>query len=80
MLSRSVCPYDCPDACGLLITVENGQAIAVAGDPAHPVTRGFICGKMQLYQQTVHSPQAPEDTAAADRPQGERAVFTHLLG
>ena len=25
---RSVCPYDCPDACSLLVEVENGQAQA----------------------------------------------------
>jgi anaerobic selenocysteine-containing dehydrogenase len=30
---KSVCPYDCPDACGLLIYVENGRVVKVAGDP-----------------------------------------------
>ncbi|MDD2733767.1 MAG: molybdopterin-dependent oxidoreductase [Desulfuromonadaceae bacterium] len=54
---RSVCPYDCPDACGLLVTVENGRATAVTGDPDHPVTRGLLCAKMNQYQQTVHSPR-----------------------
>ncbi len=54
---RSVCPYDCPDACGLLVTVENGRATAVAGDPDHPVTRGLLCPKMAHYEQTVHSPR-----------------------
>lgn len=52
---RSVCPYDCPDACGLLVTVENGRAISVVGDPDHPVTRGLLCPKMNHYEQTVHS-------------------------
>ncbi|MHB8120735.1 MAG: molybdopterin-dependent oxidoreductase [Desulfuromonadaceae bacterium] len=55
--TRSVCPYDCPDACGLLISVENGRATAVSGDPDHPVTRGLICPKMGHYEQTVHSPR-----------------------
>ncbi len=55
--TRSVCPYDCPDACGLLVTVENGRAIAVTGDPDHPVTRGLLCPKMGHYEQTVHSPR-----------------------
>lgn len=54
---RSVCPFDCPDACGLLVTVENGRAISVCGDPAHPVTRGLLCPKMGHYEQTVHSPR-----------------------
>ena len=55
--TRSVCPYDCPDACGLLVTVKNGRAIAVSGDPGHPVTRGLLCSKMAHYEQTVHSPR-----------------------
>jgi anaerobic selenocysteine-containing dehydrogenase len=54
---RSVCPYDCPDACGLLVVVENGRAVSVVGDPDHPVTRGLLCPKMGHYEQTVHSPR-----------------------
>lgn len=54
---RSVCPYDCPDACGLLVTVANGYAVQVVGDPAHPVTKGVLCSKMNHYEQTVHSPR-----------------------
>ncbi|NTV49893.1 MAG: molybdopterin-dependent oxidoreductase [Geobacteraceae bacterium] len=57
VITRSVCPFDCPDACGLLVTVENGRAISVCGDPEHPVTRGLLCPKMVHYQQTVHSPR-----------------------
>ncbi len=54
---RSVCPYDCPDACGLLVQVEDGRAVAVAGDPEHPFTRGALCPKMNRYQDTVHHPE-----------------------
>ena len=54
---RSVCPFDCPDACGLLVTVENGCATGVKGDPDHPVTRGLLCPKMNHYEQSVHSPR-----------------------
>lgn len=56
-VQRSVCPFDCPDACGLLVTVQDGRATAVAGDPDHPVTRGLLCPKMQHYERTVHSPR-----------------------
>lgn len=52
---RSVCPYDCPDSCGLLVDVVNGRAVKVSGDPDHPYTRGLLCGKMQDYEKTVHS-------------------------
>ena len=53
---RSVCPYDCPDACGLLVEVVNGKAVKVSGDPEHPFTRGTLCPKMNHYEKTVHSP------------------------
>ncbi|NWG04544.1 MAG: molybdopterin oxidoreductase family protein [Syntrophaceae bacterium] len=55
-IRRSVCPYDCPDACGLLVEVINGKAVKVSGDPEHPFTRGTLCVKMNRYQETVHSP------------------------
>lgn len=55
-IKRSVCPYDCPDTCGLLVEVEEGKAIKVKGDPEHPFTRGFLCPKMHHYEKTVHSP------------------------
>lgn len=53
---RSVCPYDCPDTCGLLVEVAEGKAVKVTGDPDHPFTRGFLCSKMNRYQETAHSP------------------------
>lgn len=55
-IKRSVCPYDCPDACGLLVEVVDGRAVKVTGDPDHPFTRGTLCPKMNRYQNTVHSP------------------------
>jgi anaerobic selenocysteine-containing dehydrogenase len=55
-INRSVCPYDCPDTCGLLVEVVGGKATRVTGDPDHPFTRGALCPKMNRYQETVHSP------------------------
>lgn len=52
---RSVCPYDCPDTCGLLIHVDGGKAMKVQGDPQHLFTRGTLCPKMAHYEKTVHS-------------------------
>lgn len=43
MLHRTTCSRDCPDACGILATVEDGRVVRIQGDPAHPVTRGFLC-------------------------------------
>ncbi|HBA89416.1 MAG TPA: formate dehydrogenase [Geobacter sp.] len=53
---RSVCPFDCPDTCGMLVQVEKGKAIAVQGDPLHPFSRGTLCPKMRHYEKSVHSP------------------------
>ncbi len=53
---HAACSHDCPDACGVLITVENGRATKIQGDPAHPVTRGFLCAKVAKYLDRVYSP------------------------
>ena len=53
---HAACPHDCPDACGVLITVEDGSATRIQGDPAHPVTRGFLCAKVSKYLDRVYSP------------------------
>jgi len=53
---HAACPHDCPDACGVLITIEDGKATKIQGDPAHPVTRGFLCAKVAKYLDRVYSP------------------------
>jgi len=53
---HAACPHDCPDACGVLITVEDGRATKIVGDPEHPVTRGFLCTKVAKYLDRVYSP------------------------
>ena len=55
-IRHSVCALDCPDACGLLINVENGKGSRLRGDPQHPVTRGFLCGKVARYLEREYSP------------------------
>jgi len=39
-----------------LITVEDGRATKIQGDPAHPMTRGFLCAKVAKYLDRVYSP------------------------
>ena len=62
---HAVCSHDCPDSCGVLVTVESltgadgrtiERAVKVAGDPTHPVTQGFLCGKVAQYLERVYSP------------------------
>ena len=55
---HTVCSHDCPDSCAVLVTVNSeGRAIKVQGDPSHPVTQGFLCGKVAKYLDRVYSPQ-----------------------
>src|SRR5215510_3026830 len=58
----AACPPDCPDACGVVITIETegadaGRAVKIQGDSSHPVTRGFLCGKVAKYLDRVYSPE-----------------------
>jgi anaerobic selenocysteine-containing dehydrogenase len=53
---RAACPHDCPDTCAMLVTVEDGKAIEVRGDPDHPFTRGGLCVKVNNYPDKVYSP------------------------
>src|SRR5579884_4089346 len=53
---HSVCALDCPDACALLINVDDGKGSRLRGDPNHPVTRGFLCGKVAKYLDREYAP------------------------
>ncbi|MBI2969143.1 MAG: hypothetical protein HYY36_00170 [Gammaproteobacteria bacterium] len=55
---HSVCPHDCPDCCSILSHIRDGRLISIEGNPAHPVTRGFICRKFL---------RAPKRIYASDR-------------
>src|SRR5476649_2308418 len=53
---RGVCPHDCPDTCALLVTVVDGVATEVKGDPDHPTTAGVLCTKVSRYtERTYHA-------------------------
>src|ERR1700749_2918130 len=53
---HAACPHDCPDACGVLITIQDGRATRIQGGPKHPVKRGFLCAKVAKYLDRVYSP------------------------
>src|SRR5882724_7982072 len=54
---HAACPHDCPDACSVLITVDDlGKATKIQGNPDHAATRGFLCGKVAKYLDRVYSP------------------------
>ena len=53
---KTACTRDCPDACSLLVTIEDGKAIRLQGDPDHPITQGFLCHRTSRYLDRQYSP------------------------
>jgi anaerobic selenocysteine-containing dehydrogenase len=56
-MRKTVCNRDCPDACSIIATVEDGRIVRLAGDPDHPVTRGFLCWRTNHFLPVHHSPE-----------------------
>ena len=52
---RGACPHDCPDTCAMVVTVENGRAIAIRGAADHPPTAGTLCTKVARYLDRTYS-------------------------
>lgn len=53
---KTVCPHDCPDTCAMLARVQDGKLLGVRGNPDHPITRGYLCCKVNRYEERVYSP------------------------
>src|SRR5262245_66423107 len=53
---KVACPHDCPDTCAMLVTVENGVATKIQGDPSMPFTDGTLCTKVAHYLERTYSP------------------------
>lgn len=57
-LVHGACPHDCPDTCALETLVdEQGRAVSVRGRSDHPVTRGWLCAKVNRYLERVYHPE-----------------------
>ncbi len=50
------CALDCPDACSWVVTVRDGVAIGLRGNPEHPFTRGGLCAKVNPYLDYAAAP------------------------
>lgn len=51
------CHHDCPDSCGWEVTVDNGRAIRIRGNPSHPYSQGELCPKVNRFLDRVYSPE-----------------------
>ena len=54
-VEKTICPYDCPTSCGLLVETDGQKIFKVTGDENHPATNGLICKKMRKYEKSIHS-------------------------
>ncbi len=55
-IRKTICNRDCPDACSIVATIEEGRVTRIRGDKDHPITRGFLCFRTSLFLSTQYSP------------------------
>ena len=79
-VARVACPHDCPDACLMRVTVDtaSGRAIRVEGDPTHPVTRGYLCNKVNHYLDLVYNDRRVLYPHRRSGPKGPGAKFQRI--
>jgi anaerobic selenocysteine-containing dehydrogenase len=76
---KTTCGY-CSVGCGMLLGVREGRAVAVQGDPDHPVNRGRLCPKGLTEHHTIGAPgRLTHPTIAGEAATWDEA-FTHMAG
>ncbi|MET0911618.1 MAG: molybdopterin-dependent oxidoreductase [Ilumatobacteraceae bacterium] len=53
---HGTCHHDCPDSCGWHVTVTDGVAVKLRGNPNHPYSDGELCPKVNRFLDRVYSP------------------------
>src|SRR5215217_5812031 len=53
---ETACPLDCPDACSLAVTVQQGRIVKIDGSRKNPITDGYICAKVRKFGDRVYGP------------------------
>jgi anaerobic selenocysteine-containing dehydrogenase len=79
-VARVACPHDCPDGCAMRVTVDQdtGRAVRVEGDPTHPVTRGYLCNKVNNYLDLVYNENRVMYPHRRVGPKGPGAKFVRI--
>lgn len=68
---HGTCHHDCPDSCGWHVTVRDGVAVQLRGNPAHPYSAGELCPKVNRYLDRVYSPDRITTPLRRVGPKGE---------
>jgi anaerobic selenocysteine-containing dehydrogenase len=53
---QTSCVLDCPDACSLDVTVEEGRVAKIEAGELNDVTRNFICSKVSRFADRLYHP------------------------
>lgn len=77
------CHHDCPDSCGWEVTVEDGVAVKMRGNPDHPYSQGELCPKVNRFLDRAYSPDRILTPLIIDGPKGSgryrRATWDEAL-
>jgi len=77
---RTTCSRDCPDACGIVATVDQGKVVALKGDPDHPVTRGYLCFRTSRFLELQYSAARLQQPLVRRNGRLEPASWDEALG
>ena len=74
------CPHDCPDTCSILVTRNDktGKVVRVQGDPTHPITKGYLCNKVNHYVELVYNDNRVLYPHKRVGPKGPNAKFERI--
>jgi anaerobic selenocysteine-containing dehydrogenase len=53
----TACTLDCPDTCGLTITVTDGVITDIDASPGNALTQDWICAKVKKHAKRVYAPE-----------------------
>ncbi|MDH0030658.1 MULTISPECIES: hypothetical protein [unclassified Acinetobacter] len=68
---KTVCPY-CGVGCGMILQVENGQVVKLAGDKQHPTNFGRLCTKGSSADKALRNSRRMEKAYIRKQRQEER--------
>ncbi len=72
------CPLDCPDTCSWVVTVRDGEAVQLRGNPDHPFTRGALCVKVNRWLEQATAPDRILHPMRRVGPKGPGARFERI--
>ncbi len=70
---HTACTLDCPDACSLAVTIDDGRITNVDASPDNPLTGGWICAKVKRYARRVYAPERVLTPLIRSGPKGSGA-------